>query len=1540
VHRLTEVSLRHPAWTLILCALFCVVAGAGAMQLRSETGYRAALGAEHPAVRGLDAFIADFGGGLPVQVAWSCDGIPDCTHPLSEDRLLAAERIAEAVRHLPGVKAVHTPGDTPVLVAQDGAIEARRLLVDGSTSVDLDALVRRAAADPLWQGVLISEDSRTAALLIEIESSDPDLYAATVNTLLEAVKKEGGAGYALVGDPIDFVLGGASLNWEAKRLGAVAALLVALTVWILFRRPLAVVPALAAVGIAGLGCLGLMGWLGWPENEISQAIVPLLLVIGIGEGLFFLSRYRDLADAPEGSSTTRADLLLAAAKDVGFPCFITSTTTAAGLISFGSSELAGFVRFGITSATGILIALVATFTLFPVLVNLLRLDLPKLEASRGWVRALEVLTAGTERHALAIVVGTVVLLAGAGWGLTLLRVDVTKESLLGSQSPIVKWQHWVAEHLRKPDSLEVRLTLPEGTLLAEPTHLGKVDEVVTLLEEEPRLGRSRSVLDGVKRMNELIHDEDPAMRRLGQTQDQNEQLLLALDSYDRRLVDTWLTLDRKDLRISVEADLLSKEERGALLADLRTGLESRLPEGWSYEFTGPLPVFNAMVSALHATEIRSFTTSAVLVWLLVALSLGSLTAAVWVMIPTVFPVAVTLGAMGFVGIPLDTGTAMVASVVIGIAVDNSIHLVTWYRRRLGNGEDRAAAMRGAIAEVGRPVVASALSLSAGFLVMLLSSWGAIAAFGLLSACAILVSLVTNLFLLPAILFLMTRRQGETRTETTPSESPDTGRGIRLMLLLLSAGSGLLLYAAIGAEVLGTVADRRALCAPLENGFVPLSAALAPDCPLRPFEIIRRPSHASGAEAIGTSVTFLARRGSGEGPVEVPVFHETPRSRAQAFTLLASASFLFLGICLTVAWKSSAAAATPLVLASTAAVALASSAALSPWSMWAARAGVIGLALLPGALLHLALTFPSRRALMRGTPRLPLLIYGWLLLPGIAAIFSFLRVPELFAFVAQLLMALSTLAAAGVLIGAVSAVRRSSNALHRQRGRVLLVGLLAVAMAGLGLQAVTPRWIDALPGGRAGALALTMLFGLLPVAYAVHRYHLFDARAHAAAGLRVAAQAACFVTLVVVFESVVSTLVPPPAGMALAAFGAWAGTELLDQVLWERLRRRGQKRLQQMGELGALHARRTSALSAQSELARQIRETLVAARQPRFVTVFLKRPSGWYPADASGGGPTEEEVAALASQVAFGEGAVYLGEEEATAEPVHDTLRAAGVETLLPLGEASRRFGVVILGAAPEPLSSRDREFLEYAARQTAASLSWAEAAEQISHAGALARRGFLAASLTHDLGKPFSTIWSVARSALQPGRSPREVEERLHDIQEAADHGLAIVDRLFQPGPIARAEAYAPAGEVVTLACQEAERIQGHPIRMRFGEDLPDIATAFELHEALTALLANACRESPPDVPVEVSVSTLRDGALQIEVLDHGSGMDEETQARAFDPWFTRRSDRGGRGLGLTLCRLLVRQRGGDVQIVESRPGKGTRMRIVLPAHAPVRGEA
>jgi hypothetical protein len=1530
--RLTAFSLRHRALVLLTTAAVCLLAAVGASKLHSQTGYRAALGDSHPSVRRLDAFISDFGGGLPVQVAWECPRSKSCQHALEPPFLLAAERIAAAIRVVPGVRAVHTPANTPVFIAETGALEARYLLESGEPARDLDALARAARQDPLWQGALVSEDGRAAALVIEIESSDPRLYHETVQALLHAVEAEAPREYALVGDPVDFVAGGGQLKAEAKELGVVAVLLVAAAIWILFRRLSAVVPALATVAVAALGTLGLMGWMGWPETEISQALVPLLLVVSVCDGIHVLSSYRDLsAEASPGPSAPRVDRLLRAAEQVGFPCVVTSVTTAAGLASFATSDLIALVHFGLAGATGVMLAFLLTFTLLPVLVDLLHVEIPRTVSGAGWLRALGVVTDAVERHALAIVIGSVLLVATSVWGVTKLRVDVTKESLLGSASPIVAWQRWYAERMRPPDTLEIRLSLPMGGSISEPASLDVVERVAASLERQRHVGRVRSVLDPLERMNQLLHDGEPGMRRPGRTPAENEQLLFALASSDPRALASWMTLDRRELRLSAEADLLSKEERAELLSDVRGLLTAELPPGWSYELTGPLTLFAEMVAAIHSTQLSSFATAAVGISLLVGLLLRSFTAAAWVMFPSTLPVAITLGAMGIADVPLDTGTATIAAIILGIAVDDSVHLVARYTSHRRAGRERRAAMRSSLREVGRAVVATSIILTAGFLALLLSSWGAIASFGFLSACAILLSLVADLFVLPALVFLIAgRRPGGGEEERDTGRSTQDSR-LRAALIVFGAGAIAILLGAIAHEVVGSGAMSRPICRPMENGVVTLSSALVPGCPLRPFELAR-PVGADTAPAAARGARFQVRRGGAEVEVSVPLVTDRPEIRLEAVVLVGAVSAFFLLVCFAVLWKSPAPAAIPLVAASTAAVALATGAALGPWSTTAARAGTLGLAVLPSALFHLALTFPSERSVLRATARFPLVIY----LPGVVACFvalvAYFRVPELFRVVSQLLVLLAGLGGVALVASSLSVLRLSGSALHRSRARFLLWTFVGVCATGAVLLLAPASLVERIPGGRPGALALTMLAASLPLAYTVQRHHLVDLPARGAGALRVGSRGVSFVAFMIVWNAVLPRSLDGAFRLGVAGGLAWLAAELVSGLLWGRARSGYVRRSAQMSALGFTHASRIHATRARSELAEELRRAVEVAVRPRFITVFLVGPSGWFPADASGSGPTDDRMAVIASEVASSARTVYLAEEGEGRGDGADVLRRAGVETVVPLGEPATRRGVVILGSAPEALSARDRAFLDTLAAHTVTGLAWLEAAEQLAHANAVARGGFLAASLAHDLGKPINNIWSVARSALKPGRTAVEIRERLTEIQDFSDQALATVDQLFRRTQATRTGVRAtPLGEVVVLACEEAERLHRHPIVSAFQGIMPDVECDFEISQALAALLGNACRESPEGAPVEVAVTATASGGVWIEVADGGSGMDAATRSRAFEPWFTTRAVEGGRGLGLALCQLLIRQLGGEVEIASSEPGKGTRMRILLP---------
>jgi predicted RND superfamily exporter protein len=165
-----------------------------------------------------------------------------------------------------------------------------------------------------------------------------------------------------------------------------------------------------------------------------------------------------------------------------------------------------------------------------------------------------------------------------------------------------------------------------------------------------------------------------------------------------------------------------------------------------------------MIDEIRDTQIGSFGSALLLVGVLSALCLRSVPLALLALVPTTLPVLLTLGAMGVLGVPLDIGTAMVAAIVLGLGVDEALHLLSAYRRLRESGLSRPEAAPASVREVGRALLTSAAALGAGFLVLVLVPWESLASFGAVSVVAIAASLLADLLVLPALMLVGVRRR--------------------------------------------------------------------------------------------------------------------------------------------------------------------------------------------------------------------------------------------------------------------------------------------------------------------------------------------------------------------------------------------------------------------------------------------------------------------------------------------------------------------------------------------------------------------------------------------------------------------------------------------------------------------------------------------------------------------------------------------------------------------------------------------------------------
>jgi hypothetical protein len=269
--------------------------------------------------------------------------------------------------------------------------------------------------------------------------------------------------------------------------------------------------------------------------------------------------------------------------------------------------------------------------------------------------------------------------------------------------------------------------------------------------------KTTSVLDMVASVNRLVHDNDPAFEVIPENPSSTAEILEMLSLDDESVVSPWLNIDHSQLRLSVETRALTYREGLGFLADFERIRSSVVPPEWGVEVTGAIPMTASWVTDVQATQLRGFPTAVLTVYLLVAGFLRSWRLALAALLPTLIPIVVALGSMGLLGLSLDVGRAMIGSVVIGIGVDDAIHLLSQYRKHREAGSPAPAAMTAAMQHSGRAILINALSLSLGFLTLMASAWQSISSFGFFVALAILGALVSTLVVMPALIFTFTRR---------------------------------------------------------------------------------------------------------------------------------------------------------------------------------------------------------------------------------------------------------------------------------------------------------------------------------------------------------------------------------------------------------------------------------------------------------------------------------------------------------------------------------------------------------------------------------------------------------------------------------------------------------------------------------------------------------------------------------------------------------------------------------------------------------------
>jgi predicted RND superfamily exporter protein len=664
---------------------------------------------------------------------------------------------------------VYGVANAPLLVPDVGGFAVRRLVENGAPASDLDELARRALEDPLWLDTLVSADGRVGVIIVQPTTTTNDVHVALVAELERALEEHEKAGFRfhLLGDAVENVIPGRKLAQSSARLVPITIFIIAAVLYGLSHSLPLVAVSVATMALALLWTFGLLAWLDWPQDGILEVLAPLILVIGVCDAIHFLARYASLADSrhDEPSPEQRAQLLDEVAREIAAPCLLTSLTTAIAFASFVTSELGTFVRFGTAAAFGVVACLLLTFSLLPSIAHFLPLNARnRRHVSDAWKNSLLAVARTVERRAWPVLVSSLILFifCGVGWA-AYLRVDTDWLESWGEQSEIVRSIRFAEAHLNQSTALEAKISLPEGTALEDSDSLLRIREFSSFLSSLDGFTRVTSVVDYIERLNRVLHDNDPRYQRVADSGDANAQILELVNFEDPGILAAWINLDRSAARISARSAEQSYATSVGNLGEIRRWTAENLPAGWSTTLTGEYTITVDWIRDVQGTQLRSFPAAFALVFLMVWAFLRSARLAALAMVPTLLPVVVVLGAMGWVGMSLDVGRAMIAAVIIGIAVDDSIHLLSHYKRCRNQGDGARRAIERAVLHTGRAVVTTSVALSLGFLTLMASAWQTISSFGFFVSLAIAGALIATLSVLPALIVVFAKDSSLPRT---------------------------------------------------------------------------------------------------------------------------------------------------------------------------------------------------------------------------------------------------------------------------------------------------------------------------------------------------------------------------------------------------------------------------------------------------------------------------------------------------------------------------------------------------------------------------------------------------------------------------------------------------------------------------------------------------------------------------------------------------------------------------------------------------------
>lgn len=697
-----------------------------------------------------EQFLDRFGSDTTLAIGFEYEGTvfrPDVLR-----RLLTVSHRIEALRDVKdvlGITTVFYP------TAEGRLSNLEELLRAGPVSPDaLAGFEREMRANRIVGENLLTADGQTTVLFLHFaDGSDDEAIVdhGTLDDIRAILRDEIGdtAKFMLVGNPVMRESLARIIHSDLFIFLAGTQLLAALAVFGIFRSLRTVLVIMAFVWITLAITVGVFVLAGEMINLVTAILSPLLITVCVTIAVHIFVYHQE----ESGRCPNKRDAVLNTVARMGRPCFLTSLTTAIGLGSLAVNRLGPVQSFGIFGAFGTMLSFVLAFALLPIALMMFRAPLGEKRLNRDRHPVLHVLGRFSRvcvTHPWTTLIVAAVFAGGAVWGITRLEVETRIVSYFKAREPIVQaYSDFDGKHLGIT-SLEIMITRPGPDIRSDAVQK-QVEAFADYLRTPNDNPASRHVASVIS-YGDYERERVRIQSKLNTSAMTPGEMWSALREAGRALRD-FISADGTSTRISVRlTDVTS-----SVLIDACRMIDRAKGDFFAKDMdvrtTGSTKLYVNVVGTLVTGQIRSIVIAFVAITVVMIVVFRSLRIGLISMVPTILPVLITLGMMGWIDIQLNGATVMIASVAIGIVVDSAIHFLHRYRREYTVAHSFQTAISRTLLSVGQPISYAVLILSCAFIVLAFGNFNPTNYFGVMTAFTMFISLFITLLLLPVCLNL-------------------------------------------------------------------------------------------------------------------------------------------------------------------------------------------------------------------------------------------------------------------------------------------------------------------------------------------------------------------------------------------------------------------------------------------------------------------------------------------------------------------------------------------------------------------------------------------------------------------------------------------------------------------------------------------------------------------------------------------------------------------------------------------------------------------